>query len=98
MGKEVQDDAVFLPSEPDYAPSASPDQMNDDVQGMDVQSMQADRGENGERAEVFEKNHGILCTRMIRKAKLGNASWSRVVKKDLASQNPIVGSTRRGDE
>ena len=42
------------------APSASPDQMNDDVQGMDVQSMQADRGENGECAEVFEKNHDIL--------------------------------------
>ena len=41
-----------------------------DIQGMDIQSMQADRDDNGDCAEVFEKNHDILCTRMTRKAKL----------------------------
>ena len=44
--------------------------MNINIQGVNVKRVQADRGENGEGAEVFEKNHAHLCTRIALKAKL----------------------------
>ena len=57
MGEEVQDDAVFLPRKADHAPSTGSDHVNDDIERMNVQSMQTDRGQNRKSAEIFEISH-----------------------------------------
>ena len=44
LGQEIQDDAVFLPGEPDHAPGTGTDHVNDDAERMNVQGMQTNCG------------------------------------------------------